>query len=174
MINFEGRYDLTGSDAPVSFDIKGTGVPVLIGWTAAESDEAFLWLDRNGNGIVDGGRELFGTATRLHDGLLAPNGFEALRELDSNGDSFVDAGDAAMVAVEAVARRESQLASETNEISAVNGSRVARFDLDYRWEGRRDEHSNRFKYESRVWLMGATDLATSRRVYDLFFVGVTN
>jgi hypothetical protein len=94
VINFEGGYELTGVNDPVLFDIKGTGAPVLIGWTAAGSDEAFLWLDRNGNGAVDGGSELFGTATRLINGDRASNGFEALRELDSNSDSLIDVRDA--------------------------------------------------------------------------------
>src|SRR5438034_7188492 len=68
IINFEnGGYRLTGAESPVTFDIAATGQPVTIGWTAAGADEAFLCLDRDHNGQIDSGAELFGSATRLKD-----------------------------------------------------------------------------------------------------------
>lgn len=83
---------------PVEFDIDGDFVDELTGWTTADSDDAFLVFDRNANGIVDGGRELFGSATMLQNGELALNGYEALAELDSpsfggNGDTVISKGD---------------------------------------------------------------------------------
>src|ERR1043165_1278367 len=81
VINFAGGgYQLTGADSPVVFDIAATGQPVRIGWTAAGADEAFLCLDRNHNGRIDNGAELFGSATPLKDGSRALNGFPALAE----------------------------------------------------------------------------------------------
>lgn len=38
--------------------------------------------DRNGNGAIDSGRELFGDETLLADGKKAAHGFAALAELD--------------------------------------------------------------------------------------------
>ena len=49
----------------------------------------WLALDRDGNGAIEDGSELFGSGTRLASGARARNGFEALRELDSNGDGVV-------------------------------------------------------------------------------------
>ncbi|WP_411886698.1 calcium-binding protein, partial [Polaromonas sp. YR568] len=49
--------------------------------------------DRNGNGQIDNGAELFGNNTILKDGSKAANGFAALDELDSNHDHVVDAQD---------------------------------------------------------------------------------
>ncbi len=72
-----GSYQLTGANDPVLFDISASGTPRRIGWTATGADEAFLWLDRNHNGRVDDGSELFGNATRLQSGQPAPNGFIA-------------------------------------------------------------------------------------------------
>jgi len=54
-------------------------------------------LDRNGNGLVDGGDELFGNNTRLRDGRRAPHGYIALAELDDNGEGQIDSRDAAFV-----------------------------------------------------------------------------
>jgi Ca2+-binding RTX toxin-like protein len=51
-------------------------------------------LDRNGNGTIDNGRELFGDATPLYAGGLAADGFAALAQEDTNLDGKVDSLDA--------------------------------------------------------------------------------
>ena len=53
-------FKLTSAAAGVMFDISGTGHPVQIAWTAPGSYNAFLSLDRNGDGIISDGTELFG------------------------------------------------------------------------------------------------------------------
>jgi hypothetical protein len=59
------------------------------------SDTPWLALDRNGNGVVDDGSELFGSATPMRSGGRAANGFEALAELDDDGDGRVGPEDGA-------------------------------------------------------------------------------
>lgn len=86
IVNTSGGYLLSGANDPVLFDIDGDGQLNRIGWTSREGDDAFLALDRNGNGFIDDGTELFGNATRLRSGLAAANGFDALAEFDENGD----------------------------------------------------------------------------------------
>ncbi|RTL42127.1 MAG: hypothetical protein EKK49_01285, partial [Rhodocyclaceae bacterium] len=76
----------------VKFDGDGDGVRTATAWVAA--DDALLVLDRNGNGRIDDGRELFGDQTRLANGQLAADGIAALAELDSNGDGIFSALDA--------------------------------------------------------------------------------
>ncbi|MGQ9861965.1 MAG: hypothetical protein ACUVSD_08175, partial [Thiobacillaceae bacterium] len=63
------------------------------GW--AGKDDALLVWDRNANGSIDTGAELFGDFTMLPNGTLAPNGFAALAALDANGDGIIDASDPA-------------------------------------------------------------------------------
>ena len=55
----------------------------------------WLVLDRNANGVVDGGAELFGTSTVLTSGDTAIDGFDALAELDDDGDGAITPRDAA-------------------------------------------------------------------------------
>jgi hypothetical protein len=51
-------------------------------------------MDRNGDGQIADGTELFGSGTRLESGVRAGNGYAALAEQDSNGDGRITSGDA--------------------------------------------------------------------------------
>jgi hypothetical protein len=53
-----------------------------------------LVLDRDGDGLITSGRELFGQATVQADGTVAANGYLALADFDTNHDGFIDAKDA--------------------------------------------------------------------------------
>ena len=75
------------------FDFAGDGFAESTGWVSG--DDGILVLDRNGNGVIDDGSELFGNSSRLANGNLAANGFQALAELDGNGDGRIDVLDAA-------------------------------------------------------------------------------
>lgn len=77
----------------INFDHDGNGFAEQTGWINAQ--DGFLVLDRNNNGTIDNGGELFGSETLLQNGQKAANGYLALAELDSNGDRKIDVDDAA-------------------------------------------------------------------------------
>lgn len=72
----------------VDFDLLASGEPVSTAWPGAR--DGLLALDRNGNGRIDDGTELFGESTA---GLERSDGFSALSELDANGDGILDRRD---------------------------------------------------------------------------------
>lgn len=76
---------------PILFDHDGDGIKHATGWSSA--DDGFLVLDRNGNGTIDSGRELFGDSTQLANGQTAEDGFAALAAEDTNGDGAVTSAD---------------------------------------------------------------------------------
>ncbi len=83
----------TRTGAVVLFDHDGDGVKTGTGWVLP--DDGWLTLDRNGDGAINSGRELFGVDTLKKDGKFATDGFDALGDLDDNGDGKIDALDAA-------------------------------------------------------------------------------
>jgi hypothetical protein len=83
----------------VSFDVNADGFPDTVQWVRPRGDEAFLALDRNRNGVVDDGSELFGVGTPLLEGGTAPNGFVGLAQYDrpllgGNDDGVISRADA--------------------------------------------------------------------------------
>jgi len=143
IINFDdGGFRLTGGNAPVSFDMAGNGQTHLMGWTAAGADEAFLWLDRNHNGRVTSGAELFGNFTPLRNGQLAKNGFEALAEFDANHDGVIDDHDPMWSQLLLWRDLNHNGISEPNEITRLGESDVMAIDLHDHWAGRHDQWGN--------------------------------
>ena len=82
----------TGLDAGIHFDHDGDGFRELSGFVNAE--DGLLVLDRNEDGKINDGTELFGDNTRFFNGAIAPHGFAALSELDDNKDGVIDKNDA--------------------------------------------------------------------------------
>lgn len=79
-------FHTRGLNDSISFDLDGDGQLERI--SAPSGDDALLALDRNGNGRIDNGRELFG------DQHGANNGFVELSKFDDNQDGRIDAQDA--------------------------------------------------------------------------------
>ncbi|MBA3242597.1 MAG: hypothetical protein H0T60_15335 [Acidobacteria bacterium] len=166
-------FDLTDAAGGVSFDIAGSGHPLRISWIRA--DDAWLALDRNGNGSIDSGVELFGNyapqpAPRAGEGK---HGFRALAEFDKtaaggNGDRMIDRGDAVFSSLRLWRDANRNGVSEPWELHTLPSLDVARLHLDYNESKRVDEHGNRFRYRAKV--DDAKGAKVGRWAWDVFLV----
>jgi hypothetical protein len=84
VINYPG-HALELTDTRFSFDLDGDGDQEHISFVNPGS--GFLVFDRNGDGQVNNGTELFGTRTG--------NGFAEIAALDGDGNGWIDENDAA-------------------------------------------------------------------------------
>jgi hypothetical protein len=131
-------------DQPVEFTAGGEfafapGAPSASDFPTAATP--WLALDRNRDGAIDSGAELFGSNTLLADGAKARDGFAALAELDANRDGQIDARDPAFQALILWGDRDDDRRSAPGELRAADASIVS-ISLDRHVELRCDARSN--------------------------------
>lgn len=147
-------YRFSSLDGGVKFDIDADGVRETISWTDRFSDEAFLALDRNGNGNIDSGFELFGDATE-QPASDEPNGFRALAVFDApehggNGDGWITPSDDVFSRLLLWRDRSHDGMASPFELIPLSGSGVEAIELRYVSSRRRDPHGNLLRWASRV------------------------
>mgnify|MGYP001179556968 CR=1 FL=1 len=139
VLAFRGEAVQFNTAVAANFDLTGT-MSVRTDWPT--STTPWLALDRNSNGKIDDGGELFGSATLLRSGDVASDGFAALGELDSNADGRIDANDEQWARLLVWSDVDSDRVSAANELSSVATRDLVAIDLDHVVERRCDARGN--------------------------------
>ena len=110
----------------ILFDHNNDGIKTGTGWV--NGDDGLLVLDRNGNGIIDNGSELFGDGTMVN-GVKATDGFSALGAENTNKNTTFDAGDANFKNVRVWQDTNQDGISQTSELHTLSALGIKSINL---------------------------------------------
>jgi hypothetical protein len=176
-------------DSPVVVDVENKGFHLTdqahgvffrffgdqkqhVAWTDPQYGNAWLALDRNGNGTIDDASELFGNDTPQPKSS-SPNGFAALAVFDQpenggNGDGFIGPADKIYSHLLLWTDRNQNGISEPDELQTLAEAGITTISLDYHRDELKDQYGNLFRYRSRDTVNTAD---YDNRIYDVFLIG---
>ena len=148
-----------GLDKAVHFDLDGNGFAEKTAWI--DASDALLVLDKNANGRIDNGHELFGNHSLNAEGKKAfADGYAALAAYDENQDGRIDAQDAVYAQLAVWQDKNGNGISEEGEMLGLAEAGIAAIDLNAKAVNERDTAGNRISHRGSV-AMAEFDKSTS-------------
>jgi hypothetical protein len=136
------------------FDLDADGLSEMTGWVSP--DDGLLVHDRDGNGRISNGTELFGNYSTLDNGDTAENGFQALAEYDDNGDGIVDAQDASYENLQVWRDLNGNGVSDSGEFQSLADAGVVSVSTEYATSDYIDDNGHAHRQVSTVMLSDGT------------------
>lgn len=128
-LNKDG-FDIETKKFGAHFDLNCDGFAEKINWTRKD---AILALDKNHNGLIDNGSEVFGDFHLLADGSKAKNGFEALSQYDTNGDGVIDENDEIFDQLRLWVDENGDGVSDQGELKSLKDMHIKAINLNYEY-----------------------------------------
>jgi hypothetical protein len=180
--------------SPIVIDLEGTGFhltdiphgvtsPIVlsfhkqyeVSWTAAGSNDAWLVLDRDGDGRIDDFTEMFGNFTPQPDpppGQMK-NGFLALAVFDQpefggNNDGWITAEDQIFSKLRVWQDKNHDGISQPDELHTLESVGITGISLHYTLSQRRDRFGNSFRFHSVIRSADGSEVGKS--IYDVFLL----
>ena len=168
LIDIDGDgFDLTNAADGVEFDLNGNGTRDHVSWTERRSDDSWLALDRNGNGTIDNGQELFGDRTPQAASIIK-NGFLALSEFDSNQDGQITDVDPVFSNLTLWQDRNHNGHSEPRELRPLADVGIEAISLNFQASEHVDRYGNQYRYKARI--SRAHTSAVGQWAWDVYLV----
>lgn len=168
-------FDLTNLNNGVRYDAFGQGGTIQSSWTSVNSDDAWLVLDRNGNGQIDNGTEMFSSVAPQPQVQLPDlrNGFNALVQYDKpenggNSDGVLNMDDVIFDSLKLWQDTNHNGIGEPSELKTLPERGLRSIDMDYKEAKKQDGHGNRFKYRAK--LKDQTGAQLGRWIYDVYLL----
>jgi hypothetical protein len=151
LLNLEGRGVALSTVAEgVLFDLAPGSTLERVAWPLDTARVAFVVDDIDGNGRIDGGQELLGSASpQAYAGER--NGFNALALYDSNGDGIIDGRDPAFDRLMLWFDVNRDGRTQVGELVRLSEKGVLSLSLRYRAVERVDDAGSILAYQARAF-----------------------
>jgi hypothetical protein len=165
----QGGFRFSAVRDGVRFDVDADGFAEATGWVEEGPEDGFLVLDRDGDGWIASGAELFGDHT-FQPPSEAPNGFLALAVFDEpraggNGDGSIGPEDGVFPLLALWIDSSHDGLSQAGELHSLDSLGVTSISLRYIESWRRDRHGNQLRYKGTARVDGHASQVT-----DVFFL----
>lgn len=128
VLDLDGNgFKITPLSTGILFDTNGDKIKINTAWISPQ-DGLLVW-DRNNNGQIDSGQELFGDETILSNGQKATHGFLALKDLDHNKDDIFDNKDILFPSLQIWKDLNQDGISQSNELKTLTESGIQSIQL---------------------------------------------
>ena len=136
---------LTSLEDGVNFDLDNNSFEEKTAWIGTE--DGFLALDKNNNGQIDNGGELFGDKFVMPDGTISSTGFEALSSLDDNADSAITEEDNEFVNLRVWIDANHDGKADESELKTLEELNISKISLIYTVENNVDTETGTMRAE---------------------------